>query len=175
MSKSGESATFVPGMIFLVVSVVAIVALSAVRIAWDISFSLDCNQYLKRASDANTVELAKSNISQAIRYLEKHDLTNGVVSIFFRQPGNDIGFWYVNLKSSLEELNKVNEQTTQLERTNLLMKLRETLLDQGKEGESVTCPEGISVYPHNKAFFWLFMIWLAAGCLGGIMVMVDAD
>lgn len=51
---------------------------------------------------------------------------------------------------------------TQLERSNLLMKLRETLLDQGENGKIVvTFPEGISIYPNNIAMF-LF------GCLSVI-------
>ena len=42
-----------------------------------------------------------------------------------------------------DELMKVDSTTTQLERTNLLMKLRETLThNDGENGTSVTYPDG---------------------------------
>jgi hypothetical protein len=46
------------------------------------------------------------------------------------------------------------------------MKLRETLLDQG-ESTTITGPDGISIYPENKMFFWLgitFGILALVGC-----------
>lgn len=120
-----------------------------------IFFETDCSGYLKRASDANTVEMALSELQKAISYAEKSKLTTGSTRIIFNYPSCDVGFWYNNLKASEQELAKVTPQTSQLERTNLLMKLRETLLDQAEKGTSVTLPDGISIYPFNIAFcFW---------------------
>jgi hypothetical protein len=140
-------------------SLLIILALSTVRVVNCVSFSLNCSQYLKRAADANTVGLAQKNLVDAIIYLEEKNLTNGVVSIFLHQPKNDIGYFYTNLKASLKELQEVTDKTTQLEKTNVLMKLRETLCDNSKEGTTITCPDGISIYPYNALCFWIFIVF----------------
>jgi len=56
------------------------------------------------------------------------------------------------------------------------MKLRETLLDNsGDSGKTeVTCPDGISIYPHNSIFFWFFSIAFVLGCCG-VIGMTDFD
>lgn len=122
-------------------------------------FEKGCEGYLKRAADANTVEQAKKELTIAITYMERHNLTEGCTSILWQTPDEDVAFWYNNIKSSREELSKVTGQTTPLEKTNILMKLRETLLDESKDGSSVTVPSGISIYPHNL----LYVIWFMIG------------
>ncbi len=109
----------------------------------------NCTGYLKRAADANTVEIASGELAKAIRYLEENNLTSGYTSIFYKTPDEDIGFWYDNLKASLNELSNVDSNTSSVERTNLLMKLRETLIDNGESGDALTCPDGLSRYPNN--------------------------
>lgn len=136
------------------------------RIVCSVSFGIDCSGYLKRAADANTIEIAQAQLNIAIKYLEEHNLTTGYCSIFLKQPKNDVGFWYNNLKASSKELASIPPTATQLEKTNVLMKLRETLLDQG-ECTSVTSPNGISIYPKNKLFFWL-------GITFGILALVGS-
>lgn len=142
---------------------------AGVRIYKGVQFEHQCEAYLKRAADANTVEIAKDNLAKAIEYAEKNNLTTGIVSVFMRNPENDIGFWYDNMKACYEELDNLPEDATSLEKTNMLMKLRESLVDTG-ESTSVTVPEGISVYPNNVIYFiwgWLSFIsavilWIAA-------------
>jgi hypothetical protein len=139
-----------------------------VRIVATYSFSIDCGGHIKRAADANTVELAKQELVTVIQYCDDHALTSGVVSIFLKQPKNDIGFWYKNISSSLNELNKLDSNATQLEKTNVLMKLRETLTDQGENGLCITAPNGITIYPHNVGFF----IWVVFGSVLAIVGIV---
>jgi hypothetical protein len=110
----------------------------------------NCTGYLKRAADANTVETAKEQLQRAIYYLEENNITSGYTSILWKTPDEDIYFWYKNLKQSESELLKVDSTTSALEKANLLMKLRETLLDNGKEGDSLTYPDGLSRYPNNS-------------------------
>lgn len=117
-----------------------------------INFDRNCTAYLKRASDANSVETAKKELSNTINYLEKNNLTTGYTSVFYETPDEDISFWYNNLKSSELELSKVNDSTSALEKTNLLMKLRETLLDAGKKSDKITVPDGLWRYPNNLAY-----------------------
>lgn len=122
-------------------------------------FVFGCESYLKLAADASTIEMAKPQLDKAIKYLEDHNLTIGIVSVFFKNPTNDIGFFYRNLKAAQAELEKANPNITQLEESNLLMRLRKTLLEDGKS-TVVTCPNGISVYPNNKVYFWWGIISL---------------
>jgi hypothetical protein len=129
------------------------------------SYQKNCGGRLKLAADANTVELAKQELRKAVIWLEETGKTEGNSSFIIDVPANDVGFWYKNLKSSLEELEKVTPETSQLERTNLLMKLRETLLDHsGQGGTVVTEPAGITVYPHR----WGYLIWAILGVISGI-------
>ena len=116
-----------------------------------IQLNQNCTGHLKRAADANTVELAKSELDIAVKYLEDNNLTSGYTSIIYKTPDEDIGFFYNNLKACQSELNKVNDSTSMLEKTNVLMKLRETLTDDG-EKTSLTYPDGLSRYPNNLGY-----------------------
>jgi len=125
-----------------------------VRISNSLSFYLNCEAYLKRAATANTVEMAKPELAKAIEYAEENNLTSGIVSIFLKNPMNDIGFWYENMKASYEELDKIADDATALEKTNVLMKLRESLTDRDEGGGTkIVFPNGISVYPNNILYF----------------------
>ena len=90
-----------------------------------------------------------------MQYIEENGLTKGYTSILYRTPDEDIGFWHENLKASLEELRAVKGGATQLEKSNILIKLRETLLDHSSSGVSITVPSGVSVFPSNMAW----MLW----------------
>jgi hypothetical protein len=81
--------------------------------------------------------------------MEENKLTEGYTSVWYDTQEDDISFWYNNLKSAESELNTIGANASQLEKSNVLIKLRETLLDQDKNGEHVTVPNGISRYPHN--------------------------
>jgi hypothetical protein len=49
---------------------------------------------------------------------------------------------------------------SQLEKSNVLMKVRESLTDAEEGGTSLTIPQGISRYPNNAA--WMIFGWLSA-------------
>lgn len=145
------------------------------RTIQDIHFEQNVGGYLKRAADANTVEIAAKQLRQAIEYVEAHKLTEGYTSVLYPTPDEDIAFWYNNLVASAKELDSITPETTQLERTNVLMKLRETLLDNGESGSSVTVPHGISIYPNNVGYaFWGFIGWVL-GFAGLITAIIGLD
>jgi hypothetical protein len=121
--------------------------------------------YIKRAADASTIEIAKDELKKAVEYAEKNKLTEGVVSIFLNDPANDLGYWYKNMKGSLDRLENMPENSSELEVTNVLMKLKESLTDSSDSGSSVTHPSGISIYPNNVAYF----IW---GLLSFVLAVV---
>jgi len=119
------------------------------------SFENGCAGYLHRAASANTIQLAQENLDSAIKYLEDNNLTTGQVSIIMKQPKNNITYWYSNLKAAQQELQNMDTNATQLEVSNQLIKLKETLENAN---DSLICPDGIEVYPNNVGLFWMSII-----------------
>jgi len=139
------------------------------RIHLSNSFDRNCKAYIYRTSEANTIPLATQELSIVVDYLEKNELTSGYTSIFVNDPAEDIGFWYTNLKESLNELQNLNSNSA-LEKSNILLKLRESLLSE--KGKAII-PKGLNVYPHNLAW-GLAMLLSFIGVFVGIFVMVPA-
>jgi len=160
--------------ILLILFTISTLWWASARIIKGYEFSINCTGHLKRAADANTVELASKELDTAIKYLESKELTAGTVSIFLKQPKNDIGFWYENLVASRQELINLKPDSGQLEKTNVLMKLRETLVDSG-EDTSVTYPNGISIYPYNRMFCLWGIISLLGFCIMGLWTAYEID
>lgn len=133
-----------------------------VTIVKSIQFNQDCKGYLKQTADANSVELALDRLNKAIDYVEANNLTSGYTSIIYRTEDDNIGFWYKNLLTCKQELTECIE-SSQFEKTNVLMKVRESLTDQSEHGTVITCPSGLSRYPNNKvfAFFNFFGLLIA--------------
>ncbi len=143
------------------------------RISKKVVFKQNVSGYLKRAADANTIELAEEELTKAITYLEAENLTSGYTSILWQTPDEDIDFWYRNLKASQQELQTLESESA-LEKTNVLIKLRETLLDTG-ESTKVTVPDGLSVYPNNKMWAALMLLATLAGFFGFMIPIIEAD
>ena len=125
-----------------------------------IQMDANCISYFTLAADANSVELAEKHLTTGIKYLEANNITSGSTKILINNPKNNIGIWYENLKSAQTQLQEMNkrEDLTELEESNALMKLRETLLSS--EGR-VTHPSMISFYPGHISWFWsMALIWL---------------
>lgn len=131
-----------------------------------VTLKQNCTGYLKRAADANTIETAKEQLQKSIQYLEANNLTTGYTSVLWKTPDEDIGFWYKNLKASENVLSGIDSTASTLERTNVLMKLRETLMDNGEKSDKVTVPDGLSRYPNNG--MWGILMWLASLTLFGL-------
>lgn len=143
-----------PKMTLLIVAAVIVpLAQLSTHFALSVVFERECGGRLKRAADANTVEVARKELDAAVSYLKESGITKGYTSVFYRTPEDDIGFWYSNLSAAKAELDGIKDTSPKLERSNVLMKLRETLLDQNGEGKTiVTTPPGIEVYPSNRFF-----------------------
>lgn len=125
-----------------------------------IQMDANCISYFELAADANNVELAEKHLTAGIKYLETNNITSGSTKILINNPKNDIGIWYENLKAAQTQLQEMNkrEELTELEESNALMKLRETLLSSAG---NVTHPSMISFYPSHISWFWsMALIWL---------------
>lgn len=155
---------------FLFIGLVALIG-PVVTIVKSVQFQQQCSGYIKQAADANTAELALSRINTAIGYVESHGLTSGYTSVAWKTEDENIGFWYENLKACQEELTNCLDGT-QLEKSNVLMKVRESLTDEGEKGTTLTIPSGISRYPNNLLFgIWnLISVLVLAFAIGGFFV-----
>jgi len=145
-----------------IISFLSFAAWSTVRIVRSIQFNINCSAYMQRASEANTIELARENLRRAITCAEDWNLTEGTVSVFIENPVNDIFFWYNNMVEVYQVLEELPEDVTPLEQSNVLIKLRESLRGNRDGTTSLVYPQGISVYPQNKALFW----WAAISVIG---------
>jgi hypothetical protein len=125
-----------------------------------VQFNSNCGSYLQLSADANSIEIAEKHLTKAIDYLEENNVISGYTKIFIYKPTNDIGLWYENLKSAQKQLQDMIQQgnCTELEESNMLMKLRETLLN---EDGGLTHPVGISRVHNYTLTFWLnCTLWL---------------
>lgn len=150
-------------------SIGELIVITGMVVANSIQFNIDCKGHLKLAADANSIELAKRELKTAIDYAEANGLTNGYTSVWFKVPTDNMEFWFSNLQSAYNELCELPEDVTPLEKTNVLMKLRETLTDDGEKGTSVTVPDGISVYPHNKAYAYSAIFFVLLALIGSVV------
>jgi hypothetical protein len=165
---------FIPLLFISILLMLMLPAWSTVRIVKGVQADRAYLGYLKRAADANTIELAKQELGRAVSYLQEHNMTSGYTSVFYTTPDEDVGFWFNNLNQSLNELNKLSSTATELEKSNTLMKLRQTLLDHKESGEEITSPDGISVFPNNVLWASLFgfcILSFVAGLAGLIMLL----
>lgn len=130
-----------------------------------VQFNQNCGGYLVRASHANTVELAEQQLGQAVAYMDSHDLKSGYTSVLWRTPDEDVGFWYANMTNSLAELRQIKPEASLLERSNVLIKLRESIIRHGDKGDSLIVPEGISVHPYNTPLAFLGVLSAVTICM----------
>lgn len=136
----------------------------------DIDFNRSIGGRLKRAADANSITIAQKELNAALFEMESRKMTSGSTHIFYSTPETDVGFWYENIKSSRDELAKIDlEKSSLMEQTNVLMKLRETLLDEG-ESIHVTSPSGIARFPSNSKFATLMFITTVFACFGVLVL-----
>lgn len=132
-----------------------------------IQFSANCTNYLELSAEANSIVLAERHLTTAIDYLERNEITSGQARFFVKYPKNDIGLWYENLKTAQSQLQKMiaDGDYNELEQSNMLMKLRETLLDE----ECVVLPLCVSLSPNGTLLLWLNLTMWLVWILGGFM------
>jgi hypothetical protein len=153
--------TLIGHCIFLVPLIVVFVLQGIASIQFDI----DVTGYLKRAADANTIHIAEGELDKALASIEKRGLKDGRTGVLWQSPNTDVGFWYNNLVTARSELGNLSPDATSMEKSNMLIKLRETLIDHGKDGDKVTLPYSICLHPANGLYFMGFLAGiLIAGC-----------
>lgn len=119
--------------------------------------------YLRQSAASNSPQLALQTLERSVNYLENHGLTSGNTSAFIEVPENDLGFFYSNLKQSRDELKTITDSTSSMEKSNVLLKLRETLITHGEKGDRVQMPDNLAFYPNQalwKVLFWAAIIYI---------------
>ena len=148
--------------VIVLTSILAFFIAAIIHIVAGIQFNRSYSGHLKRAADANSLKLAEKELVTAMKYLinNNYDTEEGRnqgsvfdhTSVIYSTPDEQISFHYQNISDSLEEVREVRlkgDKATPLERSNVLMKLRETLLDDSGSGQKATYPKGMHVYPWN--------------------------
>ncbi len=130
----------------------------------DIQFDRNIGGHMTRAATANTIEIATTEMQIVVDNMEAKGYTQGYTSILYTTPNEDVGFWYKNMKASLNELKNVPANASDLEKSKTLMKLERTLESQEESGKKIVTPPGISTYPNN-------LLWGIISLLG-ILVLV---
>ena len=137
-----------------------------------ITFNKNCGKYLELAANANSIDLAKSNLDKAIQYLEKNQLTTGYTSIVYNTPDENVTYWYANLKACQRELDVFSVRPGSILEENFLIKLRESLTKQSSRGgQRIIIPRGISIFPCNTQLPIILLISLFGICVSTIYCM----
>lgn len=159
------------------VTLASTLAWGGVRIVAYVHYEQQVGGFLKQAADANTSELAEKKLKQAIDGMDARGLCNSqsaesppvfsedcYTSVLWRTPDEDVGYWRTNIQATYDDLRTMSseDRADNLTESNQLMKVRETLLDDGQSGTTVTAPEGISASPNNAPLFW----WGLLSCIG---------
>jgi hypothetical protein len=170
-------------LMFMLITAVGAMLLSAyiiIATILAIQFDRNCGGYIKRAADSNTIEMAIAELSVAVKYMEDKDLTKGYTSVLYTTPDEDVGFWYKNVNTTLAELKQLQADElsgkcilSPVDKSNQLIKVRETLLDNGENGVGITCPTGISRFPFNMALAALLTFSLIICLIGGVGLMAN--
>lgn len=154
----------------LLVSLIMLIVLVITVCLKEVNFNWGCGDYLSRACNASTPELAAANLDQALAYMQAHDMTSGNTGVIWKQPANDVGYWYRNVLAVRDEVGTLSPSASPLERSNVLMKLRESLSDGGPRGQTLAAPSLIAWWPHNTAI--VLWGWVAILLLAGSFITI---
>lgn len=134
----------------LLLSIASFCVWALIRLVAADDFTVKVKGHLQNYVEAGTIETAEEELTAAIVALEKKQLTEGQISIFGKDPNNDIGTWYKNLLRSREELKTLSKENI----NNQLFGLERQRKGLTGGQDSVQHPQGISIYPYNEQFFW---------------------
>lgn len=153
--------------VIFAISLLSLAAWGASSYYNSLCYSWNCGQYLERAANATTVGNAIENMDHALSYLDENGMTEGNTGVLWQTPKNDVGYWYKNLSDATTELQTLPEESSPMEKSNMLMKLKEAILDVGEKGTYVAQPAGIHNFPHNPLYLgWIFVTGVVLVCSG---------
>ena len=113
--------------------------------------------HLELAASANQPGLAVAELRAAVTGMnadiaacdEPHRC---YTSVLWKTPAEDVGFWKANIIATIADLEALPPDADHLVVSNVLLKVRDTLTEQGNGGTRLVGPTGLCKYPHNGAF-----------------------
>lgn len=138
----------------IIVSLFAI-PLTGMAIHYGVEYNRECNNHIWNAAESTTPELAASELSKAISYMEAHNMKSGTSS--FAADEDNVGWYYqalVEARNNLESFHETStDETYYLELSKATEKL-EKLAD--------STPFCISLYRHGIVSEYLLFLFIAA-------------
>lgn len=154
----------------------AFLAWAGVRIYYKIQFGQNCEDYISQAASSPDPGVAAAKLDTAIAYAERAGLTSGNTGVLFTYPTNDVGFWYRRMVDSRAIIRALPPNDAPLEISNTMMRVHETLVAGGKEGQRIVEPDGIEIAPHNAVFaLWGWLSFLLMSVFYGIVLFLIAN
>ena len=164
MRNSVRAIVFVSSII---TGIISIIIFCAIPTYCSLKWQANCGEWLQQASNANSASIGLERLTNAINYLESNKITQGSSHIIYATPNTNVEIWYQNLKAAQKQLQDSvnNKNLSNLEESNILMKLRETLTEK----DAVIVPENIVYYPNGFMFLFGSLFFV---CLSAIIFMV---
>jgi preprotein translocase subunit SecF len=154
--------------LFLILIFVGLMGYDAYR---GITYDIDVGGHLKLAAKANTPDIALGEMNISLKAMEARGYTEGFTSVLYRTPDEDVGYWYRNMKATRDSLAALDKNATQLEESNVLMKLRESIVDDSVSSESLKDPPGIQNYPYNGILALIEFVGFILFIIGIVLIM----
>ena len=157
------------------VSFLVFLAWAGARIYAGIQFDQHIENYISQAASSPSPQIAEQKLGVAIAEIDREGLTSCNTGILFTYPTNDLGFWYGRLVDSRALLRRLPPGDSELEVSNTMMRVHESLVSDGKNGQSIVVPEGISIYPHNVLFLWWGLLSGLTCCVFGLWALLEIE
>lgn len=150
--------------------VVPFFAFAITRIVKSTQFDDNCTYHIDQALQSDDPKYSVAQADQAIQYMKDHKLTSGYTTIAGKSADEDVGLWYQAIMEKDNYLHTLQEASP-----DDLKKFQEYAAKRNLAAESTRVPGGISVFPHNVAFFVWELISLALAVAGviGIIVFIN--
>lgn len=155
--------------VFVCLLVGSFIEIMRVHVYGQYVFNKNYTAHLKRAADANSIELAHKELNLALGYLSSKGITSTTAKnlgfihdntgLILEMTENQVSFHLQNVESCRDEAAIRMQDESSVAKTNFLIKLRETLIDTSHNGSTeVTVPTGFYLYPNNTLYGTLVLV-----------------
>ena len=128
-------------------------ALACIPIVKGIVFNRDCGAYLERASQAPTPDIARVSLDKALAYLNENHMTEGNTYIIIPSPNDTLEWLYSRVSQARKVLDEITVKSTPLEVSNVMIRMKDSISEQGESGEHVILPVHVALWPYQ--LFWI--------------------
>lgn len=140
----------------IIVSIFAL-PITCMAIHYGVEYNRECNNHIWNSAKSTTPELAASELSKAIEYMETHNMKSGTSC--FAADEDNVGWYYTSLVEARNELENFHETTTD---ENYYLELSKATEKLGTLADST--PFYISLYRHGIVSEYLLFLFVAGVC-----------